>query len=92
MRLQQMNAHAALRQMMQKEVSLRSTQGEAIQAIQDGNSPVVAIMPTGSGKSVLFMLSAWAEAGGVTVVVVLLNGLREDMVFRCKKFRIRYTV
>ena len=58
MRLQQMNAYAALRQMMQKEVSLRSTQGEAIQAIQDGNSPVVAIMPTGSGKSVLFMLPA----------------------------------
>ena len=91
-RLQQMNANAALRQIMQKEVSLRNTQGEAMQAIQDGKSPVVAIMPTGSGKSVLFMLPAWAEAGGVTVVVVPLNGLREDMVFRCEKFGIRCVV
>ena len=49
-------------------------------------------MPTGSGKSVLFMLPAWVEAGGVTVVVVPLNGLREDMVFRCKKFGIRCAV
>jgi hypothetical protein len=31
---------------------------------------VVAVMPTGGGKSMLFMLPAWVEPGGLTVVVV----------------------
>jgi superfamily II DNA helicase RecQ len=38
-------------------------------AIQQGRSPVVAIMPTGGGKSMLFMLPAWAVPGGTTIVV-----------------------
>ena len=91
-RLRQMDASAALRRMMQQEVSWRSTQGEAIQAIQEGRSPIVAVMPTGSGKSVLFMLPAWVEPGGVTIVVVPFRGLRDDMVFRCGKSGIRCAV
>jgi superfamily II DNA helicase RecQ len=45
-------------------------------------------MPTGAGKSLLFMLPAWVEQGGTTVVVVPLIALRGDMRQRCKKLGI----
>jgi superfamily II DNA helicase RecQ len=45
-------------------------------------------MPTGAGKSLLFMLPAWAEQGGTTVVVVPLIALRGDMKQRCTKLGI----
>jgi superfamily II DNA helicase RecQ len=54
-------------------------------AIQQGQSPVVAIMPTGGGKSMLFMLPAWAVPGGTTIVVVPLVSLRQDMARRCRQ-------
>ena len=62
--------------MMGKEAEFRSVQEAAVQAITSGASPVVAVMPTGSGKSLLFMLPAWAEQGGTTVVVVPLIAMR----------------
>lgn len=45
-------------------------------------------MPTGGGKSLLFMLPAWAEQGGTTVVVIPLIALRGDMMRRCKSLGI----
>ena len=91
-RLRQMDATAELRRMMRKEVSFRSVQGEAMEAIQKGESPIVAVMPTGAGKSVLFMLPAWVEPGGVTIVVVPLKALRKDMIHRCEQIGIRCAV
>jgi superfamily II DNA helicase RecQ len=55
-----------------------------MKAIQDGASPVVAIMPTGGGKSMLFMLPAYAAPGGCTIVVVPLLSLRADLMARCQ--------
>jgi superfamily II DNA helicase RecQ len=55
-----------------------------IDAIVAGESPVVAVMLTGGRKSLLFMLLAWAEQGGTTVVMILLIALRGDMMQRCK--------
>jgi len=66
----------------------RSVQQQAMEAIQAGNSPVVAVMPTGAGKSILFMLLAWVKPGGTTVVVVPLITLRGDMKRRCDEFGI----
>jgi superfamily II DNA helicase RecQ len=91
-RLRQMNATAELQRMMRKEVSLRSVQGKAMDVIQKGESPVVAVMPTGAGKSVLFMLPAWVEPGGVTIVVVPLKALKKDMIHRCEEIGIRCAV
>jgi superfamily II DNA/RNA helicase len=91
-RLKRMNAEATLRRMMRAQVSLRSVQGRAMQAIQAGESAIVAVMPTGAGKSVLFMLPAWAEPGGTSVVVVPLKGLREDMLRRCEALGIACAV
>ena len=64
---------------------------EAIQAIIDGESPVVAVMPTGAGKSMLFMLPAWAEQGRTTIVVVPLVALWGDMARQCKELGILCT-
>jgi superfamily II DNA/RNA helicase len=41
-------------------------------------------MATGEGKSVLFMLPAICVPGGLTVVVVPLVALRQDMIQRCR--------
>ncbi|KAL2801580.1 P-loop containing nucleoside triphosphate hydrolase protein [Aspergillus granulosus] len=41
-------------------------------------------MPTGGGKSMLFMLPAYAAPGGCTVVVVPLISLRSDLMKRCQ--------
>jgi len=46
---------------------LRGGQEEALRAIMHGESPVVAVMATGGGKSLPFMLPAWAEPDGLTV-------------------------
>ncbi|TKA60225.1 hypothetical protein B0A55_13169, partial [Friedmanniomyces simplex] len=83
-RLQRMNATAQSSWMMRKEVTLRSVQGQAMEAIQRGDSPVVAVMPTGAGKSMLFMLPAFVEPRGVNIVVVPLKGLRKNMMDRCE--------
>ena len=91
-RMREMDATTELQRMMRKEVALRSVQETAIRAIQDGVSPIVAVMPTGAGKSVLFMLPAFVEPGGVTIVVVVLKALRRDMIYRCEQTGIRVAI
>jgi superfamily II DNA helicase RecQ len=87
-RLRKMDPAAQLQRMKGKKAKFRGVQKESIKAIIAGESPVVAVMPTGAGKSMLFMLPAWAEQGGTTVVVVPLVSLRGDMMRRCKELGI----
>jgi superfamily II DNA helicase RecQ len=54
-------------------------QKEAINAIIVGKSPIIAVMPTGRGKSLLFILLAFVEQGSTTVVIVLLIALRSNI-------------
>ncbi|KAL4923113.1 uncharacterized protein BDV17DRAFT_278002 [Aspergillus undulatus] len=70
--LQAMNMEQVLQRMTGREITFRGIQGPAIKAIQDGASPIVAIMPTGGRKSMLFMLPIYAAPGGCTIVVILL--------------------
>jgi superfamily II DNA helicase RecQ len=69
--------------MMGKTAEFRDVQKEAVAAMVAGESPVVAVMLTEGGKSLLFILLAWAEQGRTTVVVVLLIALREDIMQQC---------
>jgi superfamily II DNA helicase RecQ len=78
-----MDSSKQLKRIIGIEAEFRGVQREAIDAITAGESPVVAVMPTGGGKSLLFMLPAFAEQGGTTVVVVLLIALRGDIKRRC---------
>jgi superfamily II DNA helicase RecQ len=87
-RLRKMDTAAQLKRMMGEAAEFRGEQQQAIQAIVAGESPVVAVMPTGAGKSMLFMLPAWAEQGGTSIVVVPLIALRGDMMRRCKRLGI----
>jgi superfamily II DNA helicase RecQ len=72
-----------LQRIIGKTAKFRGVQKEAVAAIVAGESPVVAVMPTEGGKSLLFMLLAWAEQGRTTVVVVLLIALRGDIMRQC---------
>jgi superfamily II DNA helicase RecQ len=87
-RLRKIDTAAQLQRMMDKAAEFRGVQKEAIDAIVAGKSHVVAVMPTGAGKSMLFMLPAWAEQGGTTVVVLPLIALRGDIMRRCRKLGI----
>lgn len=87
--LRQMDAEAEMSWMMRQEVTFRSVQKDAFQAIQRGDGKIVVVMPTGAGKSMLFMLPAFVGVGGLTIVVVPLLALRIDLVTRCKKANIR---
>ncbi|EYE89895.1 P-loop containing nucleoside triphosphate hydrolase protein, partial [Aspergillus ruber CBS 135680] len=78
-----------LQQLMGSEsATFRGIQGAAMEAIQQGQSPIVAVMPTGSGKSMLFMLPAWVAPRGTTIVVVPLIALRGDLQRRCARLGI----
>lgn len=84
-RVRHMDIAGEMKWMMKQDVSLRSAQGEALAAIQKGDGKIVVVMPTGAGKSILFMLPAAVGAGGVTVVVVPFVTLRHDMRARSEK-------
>ena len=89
--------HADHRQILQQityrvDAEFRGVQEEALRAIVQRRSPVVAVMGTSVGKSVLFMLLAAASRPGVTIVVVPLDSLRSNMVDRCRATSIRCKV
>ena len=68
-RLRTMDMDNELRQMMgNREVEFRGIQKQVMEAIVSGQERIIAIMPTGGGKSLLFMLPAFCGSGGVTVV------------------------
>jgi superfamily II DNA helicase RecQ len=87
-RLRNMDSSKQLKRMMGNMAEFHGVQEAALEAITAGESPIVAVMPTGAGKSLLFMLPAFAEQGSTTIVVVPLIALRSDMKQRCKKLGI----
>lgn len=59
-----------------------------MQAIQQGESPVVAVMPMGGGKSILFIVPAFTAPGGTTIIIVPLVALQADIMQRCQELSI----
>ena len=72
------------------DAEFRGVQEEALRAIVQRRSPIVIVMSTSVGKSVLFMLPAAASRPGVTIVIVPLDSLRSNIVDRCRAAGIRY--
>jgi superfamily II DNA helicase RecQ len=92
-RLRQVDIRGQLQQMMGTDVSFRGCQREVIQAIFRGCSPIVQVSGTGGGKSLSFMLPAYCSGiDGVSIVIVPLVALREDMVRRCRESMINVHV
>ena len=65
-----------LTRMMGSHARFQGVQEAAIHSIIHGDSPVVVVMGTGGGKSLVFMLPAWCSSGGTSIVVVPLIALR----------------
>lgn len=81
---------SGLQQMMRSGAArFRGVQREAIQAIVEGAPRIIAVMPTGEGKSLLFQLPAYISPRGLTIVVVPLVALRYDMMVRCADIGVR---
>jgi superfamily II DNA helicase RecQ len=73
------------------DVSFRSEeQGEALRTIVSGEqaTPLIVVLPTGGGKSLLFMAPACLDDPGVTIVVVPYRALLDNLVETAKKARI----
>jgi len=57
------------------------------------NKPrVLIVMRTGGGKSLFFMIPAMCSRDGITIVIIPLNSLRDDLQRRCIKAGISCTV
>jgi primosomal protein N' len=86
--MQRVNVQQEFEAYMGEGSQFRGEQKKAITAIFQGSSPMLVVMGTGSGKSLLFMLPAFCIQGGTTIVVVPLQSLQTDMKDRCDKCRI----
>ena len=58
-------------------------QAEAVRLALKRSEDVVVILPTGGGKSMVFMASAWIEKELTTVIIVPFVTLIEEMRVRC---------
>ncbi len=74
------------------EARFRTGQAAVLQAIIQGQSPIVQVASTGGGKSLSFLLPAYCAPGGSTIVVVPLVALRDDLRRRCEVAGIGYHV
>jgi superfamily II DNA helicase RecQ len=78
-------SRAMQRILKKQDVGFRSVEQELdAQAVLDKQTPLVVVLPTGGGKSLLFMVAAFVETGGMTVVVVPYRALRANLVGRMK--------
>ena len=88
-RFQQMRSvdiDAQLKRVTQREeAEFRGVQREGLQAIVGGIPRVTIVMRTGGGKSLFFMIPAAGSKDGITIVVVPVVSLRQDLVDRCEK-------
>jgi hypothetical protein len=78
--------HRGLQQVLGKQdVGFRSVEQEqALHAVLEKQTPLIVVLPTGGGKSLLFTLPACVEETGMTVVVVPYRALIEDLVGRIR--------
>jgi superfamily II DNA helicase RecQ len=78
--------HKAMQQALgRSEVSFKSYEQErAMHAVVAGQTPLVVVLPTGGGKSLLFMVPACLDDPGATIVVVPYRALIDDLVKRIR--------
>ena len=65
-------------------------QEQALVAVMSWTEQVIAILPTGAGKSMLFMLPCTLPDAGVTILIVPLVSLRGDLLRRVEELQIEY--
>jgi hypothetical protein len=84
---------AALRRMYAvPDAEFRGKQLEALRCIVAGHRCVVAVLPTGAGKSLLYQLPAFTGLAGLTIVVSPYLALLNDQAAKCLPYRISHFV
>jgi len=68
---------------------MSTEQGICVELAASGTEAVICVLPTGGGKSLVFMLLCLLEEARTTVVVVPLISLRSDMMRRFKDLKIQ---
>jgi superfamily II DNA helicase RecQ len=72
-----------------QEIEWKSADQErALTTIMSWTEQVVVILPTGAGKSLLFMLPCTLPDAGITILVVPLVALRGDLLRRLRELRV----
>lgn len=84
-RLQTVKIHEELKQMLGDEAEFHGLQKPALEAIMSNKSPILVIMGTGAGKSLLLQLPARSQKSGTTVVIIPLKSLERSLHERCQK-------
>jgi superfamily II DNA helicase RecQ len=81
--LRTVDIHEELKQMYKDKAKFRELQKLALEAIMSSKSPILVIIGTGVGKSLLFQLLARSQKLGTTVVIVLLKSLERSLYKQC---------
>jgi superfamily II DNA helicase RecQ len=74
-----------LKHMLEEQVQFQGLQEPALKAIIRNESPILVVMDTEAGKSLLFQLPAHSQKSGTTVVIVPLKSLEKSLHERCQK-------
>ena len=78
-------ARIALEQMYGPGAKYKTAkQEEAVRVVVSGLTPVIVVLGTGEGKSLLYMLPQRLPGAGTTVLIVPLVALKQDTVRRCE--------
>ena len=87
--------HATLQRLFPEDRSAAfktANQAKVIDCIAAGRAEIVAVLATGEGKSLSFMLPACLPHAAMTVVVVPLVVLKSDLIRRCQDANISFSV
>jgi len=84
-RLKEVDIKQQLKEMLGDEARFRGLQEPALKAIMKRESPILVIMGTGAGKSILFQLPARSQKSGTTVVIIPLKSLEKSLHKRCQQ-------
>ncbi|KAG4430407.1 hypothetical protein IFR05_014113 [Cadophora sp. M221] len=77
----------------QEEPEFRlNEQRKAVFAALNQQTPLIVVLPTGGGKTLIFTLLAILRDPGVSIVVTLFNALKKDYVRRLRLAHIEYIV
>ena len=97
-RIRTINIYQPLERIVGVEAQFRGIQEPVIKAIIRGESPIVSVIRTGAGKSLLFILPAIYSAmdsgqstPGITIIVIPIISLRQDIQRRYQTVRLLYT-
>jgi superfamily II DNA helicase RecQ len=61
------------------------TQMEALCAVLDGSRDILVVLPTGGGKSAMFLVPAILEEHAFTILVVPYVALAQDLMVKCAR-------